>query len=229
MRRRLHLGLWTSFLISFWLARPALADGEQVGLVALARWEMHDGQLAVVAPLSGALTGKQKSMIEGGFTTVSQLTLLLPSEKDRDKLGDRPAFYSVRCTVKFDAWEETYDVARLDDQPRTALVKKLGEYGDLCLKADFRDAAVLERLMEKGGTVLAHLVVKQTSTEEASRIKEWLIQQQSGVMQSLFSHMLGELTLSQTLLVRVSVPPKPVKIEERVHLVPLKVDAENKG
>ena len=46
-----------------------------------------------------------------------------------------------------------------------------------------------------------------------ARIKDWLIQQQSGVMQSLFSHMLGELTLNQSIKVRVAVPAKPAKLE----------------
>jgi hypothetical protein len=206
-------------LASALCAAAARADDDETTLVATARWQMQGGKLSVVAPLVEALTPKQKTMIEGGFTTVSQLSLKLPPpgvdpSDARAGSDDRQPFASVRCTVKFDAWEETYDVARLDEQPRTALVKKLADYGDLCLKADVGETDVLGRLMEKGGTILAHLIVKQTSVEEAGRIKDWLIQQQSGVMQSLFSHMLGELSFNQTLIVRVDVPPKPMTVEE---------------
>lgn len=207
----------------------AYAQADDAALITLAKWELVDGRLTVVAPLSEALTQKQRSMINGGFTTVSQLSLRLPSLSGGDTATTTP-FYSVRCTVKFDAWEETYDVARLDDQPRTALVKELGAYGDLCLKAEIDEGGVLGRLIESGGTVYAYLAVKQTSAQEASRIKDWLIQQQSGVMQSLFSHMLGELTLSQTLVVRISVPPKPTAVIERVRQEEtIKVKVDKKG
>jgi hypothetical protein len=184
-------------------------------LAVSATWQVRDGNAAsIIVPLGGVLTSKQKDMINGGFTTVSQLTLRLPSagakERDDDEL---PGFYSVRCSVKFDAWEETYDIARLDDRPRTALVKDFTDYGDLCLKAEINRPELLQPLAAHGGTILARLIVKQTSNEEADRIKDWLIQQQSGVMQGLFSHMLGELSLNQTLSVRVSVPPKPATAE----------------
>jgi hypothetical protein len=183
-------------------------------LVALARWQVKAGRLQLVVPLSDALTPKQKSIIGGGFTTVSQLTLRQPKAgvEDEDE-EDMPVFYGVRCSVKFDAWEETYDVARLDEQPKTALLKEYAEYGDLCLKVEVSDPARLADYAKNGGTLLAFLVVKQTSVEEASRIKEWLVQQQSGVMQSLFSHMLGELTLNQSVRVKISIPPKPNGVE----------------
>lgn len=223
-----RLRAWACLILA--ASTPLLAEEERQGLIALGRWEMREGRLAVVAPLAEALTAKQRRMIEGGFTTVSQLSLRLPEDVQRDGIPVRPAFYSVRCTVKFDAWTDRYDVARLDSQPKTALVNTLAAYGDLCLRADVGETEVLGRLMENGGTILAHLIVKQTSPEEASRIKEWLIQQQSGVMQSLFSHMLGELTLNQTLLVRVSVPPKPAKVEERANQEDArKAKAETKG
>lgn len=225
---RLLFVMLTSVVLTS-VTRPVFAQADGATLITLAKWEMIDGRLTVVAPLAEALTPKQRSMINGGFTTVSQLSLKLPSQSGGDAESST-SFYSVRCTVKFDAWEETYDVARLDDEPRTALVKQLGDYGDLCLKAEIDEGGVLGRLVESGGTIYAYLAVKQTSAEEASRIKDWLIQQQSGVMQSLFSHMLGELTLSQTLIVRISVPPKPTAVLERVRQEEvIKAQADKKG
>ncbi len=195
------------------LASSASAQDNSV-LVALARWQMKGGQAQLVVPLGDALTPKQKSIIGGGFTTVSQLTLRQPTPGSDDADEDEmKLFYGVRCSVKFDAWEETYDVARLDEQPKTAIVKEYAAYGDLCLKAEITDPKRLTEYSKAGGTLLAFLVVKQTSVEEASKIKEWLVQQQSGVMQSLFSHMLGELTLNQSVRVKVMVPPKPTGVE----------------
>jgi hypothetical protein len=178
---------------------------------AAAKWTLNAaGSPELLVNFDNALSDKQRSMIEGGFTTVSQLTLKLPiSPDDEDRDAELPVAYDLRCSVKFDAWEETYDAARLDDQPRTAVLRTYPEYGELCLTAALANPNVVARIGPAGGVVLAYLIVKQTSQEEAGRIKDWLVQQQSGVMQGLFSHMLGELALNQTTKVRVLVPPKP--------------------
>lgn len=198
---------------------PARAANEGATLTANARWEVRKGakgpEVALVVPLSGALNQKQRNMIDGGFTTVSQLTLRLPiGQGDEDEVDNLPVFYSLRCSVKFDAWEETYDAVRYDDQPRQELVKVYDEYGEMCLKAELGGANLIARMGPSGGLIIADLVVKQTSQDEAAKIKDWLIQQQSGVMQSLFSHMLGELSLNQTVRVRVIVPAKPLGLEQ---------------
>jgi hypothetical protein len=210
------------------LSHPAIAQDATV-LSTVARWELDAKEPAIVIPLAGALTEKQKNIITGGFTTVSQLSVRLappkleegtiPDEDDGDDDAPLPALYRIRCSVKFDAWEETYDVARLDESPRTGVVKEFGAYATMCLTASIRLAdlevrTLAERLPRSGGTLLVYLAIKQTSPQEAARIKDWLIQQQSGVMQGLFSHMLGELTLSQLVKVRVTVPPKPDKLDD---------------
>lgn len=207
----LLLGLSTAAAIARGAGAAEAAPGT---LIAQAKWRMRGDRVAIVVPLADALTGKQKDMIDGGFTTVSQLTFRLPAASGKDKDDDeQPPFFGVRCSVKFDFWEGTYDLARLDDKPRTALVKTFGEYGDLCLMAELDRQDLVARLAPNGGTIIARLSVKQTSAEEGEKIKEWLIQQQSGVMQGLFSHMLGDLSLNQTLRVKVSVPPKPSVVE----------------
>jgi len=186
-------------------------------LSATAQWTIPKGQAdaTIVVPLGDALTQKQRSMIEGGFTTVSQLSLKLPIARDDERNdADLPVFHSVRCSVKFDAWEETFDVARLDESPLTATVKAFADYGQICLNAQLQNPNLLARMALSGGVILAYLVVKQTSQEEAGKIKDWLVQQQSGVMQGLFSHMLGDLSLSQTLRVRITVPPRPKDLKD---------------
>jgi hypothetical protein len=211
---------------------PALAQDATV-LSTVARWDLDAKAPTIVIPLAGALTEKQKNIVNGGFTTVSQLTVrfappnleegTIPDEDEGDDDAPLPPLYRIRCSVKFDAWEETYDIARLDDSPRTGVVKEFGAYATMCLTASIRLADVeartpVQHLPRSGGTLLAYLAIKQTSPQEAARIKDWLIQQQSGVMQGLFSHMLGELTLSQLVKVRVSVPPKPDKLDDGVNV-----------
>jgi hypothetical protein len=211
-----------------------------ISILSLGHWELVDGKPQVAIVLADLLTPKQKSMLTGGFTTVSQLSLMLPDEQQLRKIESLEdvhgltAFYHVRCSVKYDAWLETYDVAKLDDSPQTGIFKELGQYGELCLNVDLAYGSstgskdVLDRLSANGGTVLASLVVKQTSQDEAEKIKEWLIQQQSGMMQGLFSHMLGELTLQQSLMVKISVPPKP-QLTEKNTPVKSKLGKKNLG
>jgi hypothetical protein len=45
--------------------------------------------------------------------------------------------------------------------------------------------------------------------DEASKIKDWLVKQQSGLMQGLYSHMLGDLQLGGRSEVTLDIPPRP--------------------
>jgi hypothetical protein len=57
-------------------------------------------------------------------------------------------------------------------------------------------------------SVQATMAQAVPQASEALKIKDWLIQQQSGVMQSLFSHMLGDIALHQTHVVNIRVPKR---------------------
>lgn len=189
------------------LAQPVSAQDEVV-VVVIARWVTTALGDVLVIPFSDALTEKQKNMITGGFTTVSQLTVRMPGLNT----GESPAgeVFNSRCTVKFDAWEETYEIVRVKDaEPKPVISREFKDYATSCLTGDVTDSIVVGKLAERGGLLQAQLMVKQTSADEALKIKEWLIQQQSGVMQSLFSHMLGDISLYQTHAVNIRVPPKP--------------------
>jgi len=191
-----------SFLLGS--ALPLLAD-EGRSTVVTARWIKRDGQLTLSVPLTEQLSAKQKSLIESGFSTYSQLLIRQPATKGSAS-KEAQEIYRLTCSVKFDAWEERYDVVRLDGLPEAAIVKESSDYAELCLTARLEDAARLAPL-RAGMSVIATLFVQQASQEEAKRVKEWLIQQQSGVIQGLFSHMLRELTLSERIDVLVKIPP----------------------
>lgn len=210
---------WLALAISL-LALPqnAAADPNKTSdQPALASWQGNAHTPSLVIPLAGILSDKQRNIITGGFTTVSQLSLYLaPTDDDEQSKPNEealgPPLTQVRCTVKFDAWEETFDVARLDRTPRAATFKNFSEFARLCLTAswspqDSSDPKLSLRLRQSGGVLFAFLTIKQTSPEEAARIRDWLIQQQSGVMQGLFAHMLGELMFSQSVSVRIDLPP----------------------
>jgi hypothetical protein len=173
--------------------------------------------------LTRLLSSKQVRIIEGGFSTVTQLIIhhnrkrdlnLSPDADDEsDEELEKSLLIPLRqvgCSVKFDAWQETFEVIRLLDQTAKVnsvpvVVKTIDDFGDLCLTTEIELDKSLSPLAANGGEILATMIVKQTSLEETSKIKEWLIQQQSGVIQSLFSHMLGELTLQQTVRSRLSI------------------------
>lgn len=184
----------------------AQSNTQRPVVVVVAQWIPSEDGDTLVIPLADALSEKQKNMITGGFTTVSQLSIHMPSDRD----GTRQAeIFNSRCSVKFDAWEETYEVVKIKDsvtQPH--ITRNFSDYSASCLTGDLIGAKTLEKLAPHGGNLFAQLSVKQTSTEEAEKIKEWLIQQQSGMMQSLFSHMLGDIALQQTQLIHIQVPPK---------------------
>jgi hypothetical protein len=192
-------------LLGIFIATFARADDAQV--VTLASWGKNLDAEALEISVRDQITKKQKSIITGGFTTLSQLSLKLQNPNG-GAVSTEP-FFVISCSVKYDAWEEYFDVAVIADTPKTALLKSFDEYAALCLHAELLEAEVLKKFAPSGGTVVAELAVKQTSIREANQIKDELIKSQSGIMQQLFAHMLGELVLSQSLSVRVSIPPHP--------------------
>ena len=214
-------------LVSFVaLGNPAQAQAEDAKVVlVVARWEMTEKGAVLVIPFSDALTDKQKNMITGGFTTVSQLSVRLPGYNTGSQPG---VIFNSQCSVKFDAWEETYDIVRVQSEnPKPFVSKDFTEYADACLTGDIRNTSIIKRFETQSGYLQAQLTVKQTSAEEALKIKDWLIQQQSGVMQSLFSHMLGDISLHQTHVVNIKVPKKtetsePATKQQQPSAVPTK-------
>jgi hypothetical protein len=194
-------------LLTVALGHEAIAQAQDAKVVlVVARWEMSENGAVLVIPFSDALTAKQKNMITGGFTTVSQLSVHLPGQNSGEQPG---AIFNAQCSVKFDAWEETYDIVRVESENSVPFVSKdFTDYARACLTGDIKDQSINKRFDAQGGYLQAQLTVKQTSADEALKIKDWLIQQQSGVMQSLFSHMLGDIALHQTHVVNIRVPKR---------------------
>ena len=202
----------TFALIPIWM--PALLYGQsgtetaQGTIVSTATWVRHDQQKIVKAKFHELLSNKQRSMINSGFPTYSSLSvaILNPGETSiSEPEVVRRAVYQIDCSVTFDTWEERYDVERLTGQVGHQEMKSFENYSEECLTGYIADSANTDKLAD-GGLLVATLVVKQTSPEETIKIKAWLVRQQSGLMQGLFSHMLGELALNAKANVIVRVP-----------------------
>ncbi len=149
------------------------------------------------------LTERQRKLIDSGFTTYSELEVrsIELANKSTLKIPE----FKLRCTVKFDAWEEHYDVARIEKNVDTTLVKSFSDYSERCLTLSVK-ATSLDKTIKQGATIIISMQVNQMSPEKSQAIKGWLVRQQTGVMQGLFSHMLGDLNLSERTLVKVNVP-----------------------
>lgn len=185
-------------------------------------WQKHETELVMNLSLAELLTPKQRQMIEGGFTTFSQLSFFAVDGQgriDRDQ-----EVFQIRCSVKYDAWEEEFDVVKMSSKPQTKLLRSFDTYAELCLQGWLSQTVMTDAALGPSSGLVAELSVIQTSIEEEKKIKEWLISQQSGVMQTLFSHMLGELSLHQKLTVKLTIPDIP----ETMGSGPLK-PAKDKG
>ena len=67
----------------------------------------------------------------------------------------------------------------------------------LRLQVSLRDPAILDQLASGQRLLVASLVFDQISAQKEEKIRQWLVEQQSGVMRGLFANMLGELKLSE--------------------------------
>jgi len=190
-------------LITLLVAAPLLAQSTPVR-TTVGTWKESDGKRVLVIEIFPHLTPRQTSLINSGFSTFSMLTVKEAKKQDSEKAEDVLA--KISCTVKFDPWQEWYDIARIDTTVQTSVAKEILKYADLCLNVRLSDGVALNNLAATGGDLIATLLLDQISVEKASEIKAWLIRQQSGVMQGLFSHMLGALKLSERIDIVVQVP-----------------------
>lgn len=160
-----------------------------------------------------ALSVQQRKLIASGLSTFSHFEI-----QSRDQEGSTALLFVAECTLKYDLWEEKYELQQLAELSRPP--QNLNDYGELCFRAQLSSRSSLARLLEPGSTLEIRLDIAQVSASFASDIRRWLIEQQSGVMRGLFAHMLGELRLSETVRLTLKVPPPPLApLQPRKELV----------
>jgi hypothetical protein len=175
---------------------------------ATAKWSTTTPKTLTVN-ISDLLTPAQREIVNSGFST---FTLFALSDK---KIADQEALPEMRivCSVKYDTWEEKYQLIKVDPAPtQTSIAKDYKAWADECLAYTVRGGSIIDSL-SKGGTLQGILQIRQSSPNEAAKIKNWLVRQQSGFMQGLYAHMLGDFQFKGTVHITISVPS--ISLDER--------------
>ncbi len=160
---------------------------------AVAQWQIDGNFERIMINVSKSLDKKQLSTLKSGFSTFSRLVVILePKESEASEL------FQMACTVKFDFWEEKFELVRLESDPKAIIVDSFDEYSKSCLTAEITSTHAIELIMSGRAKIKTTLQIEQISIEKASKIKDWLISQQSGMMKGLFTHMLDDMTQSNT-------------------------------
>lgn len=167
-----------------------------------ARWEQNKDRISLRISVAETLTVQQKKLLYSGFSTFSHLEV-------RWLDGDirRSLMFISECTIKFDLWEEKFDLLHFLDRRKENTLQTFQQYTDLCLQADISSQSNIAHIASQGARLEVRLDISQVSNEFASDVRSWLIQQQSGMMRGLFSHMLGDLKLSESTATEVIAPP----------------------
>jgi hypothetical protein len=186
----------------------SLAD-EPRQATTTAKWS-PDGKESLTVSVSDLLTPAQRDIVNSGFSTFTLLAISTKKITDQEALPDM----RVVCSVKYDTWEEKYQLIKVDPGPtQTSIANDYKSWADECLTYTLKTDAFLDRL-NQGGTLNGILQIRQSSPDEASKIKNWLVRQQSGFMQGLYAHMLGDFQFRGTVRITITIPPKPIVVLE---------------
>jgi len=151
-------------LVTIILSFNALSITDKSMLVGIGSWKKSNSQDILVINLVGHLNPKQLTLINSGFSTFSQMQIdRLKEEEEEEKPESDAVLFKVSCTVKFDTWQERYDVARITNNPKAAVVKNFKDYADLCLTANITGLKNLKMLKNDGGDLKATLLIDQIS------------------------------------------------------------------
>lgn len=167
-----------------------------------AHWENSKDRQSLRINLAESLTEQQKKLLYSGFSTFSHLEVRWIDNDVR-----RTLVFISECTIKFDLWEEKFALLHFLELRKENSLKSFQQYTDLCLQADISSQSNIAQIASRGARLEVRLDISQVSNEFAQDVRSWLIQQQSGVMRGLFSHMLGDLKLSESTQTVLVVPP----------------------
>jgi hypothetical protein len=166
-----------------------------------AQWDRGKGRSSLRIDLIDSLSEQQKKLLYSGFSTFSRL-----EARWLDSGISRSLVFISECTIKFDLWEEKFELLHFLEPRQENSLKSFQQYTDLCLKAEISSQSNIAQFASQGALLELRLDISQVSNEFAQDVRSWLILQQSGVMRGLFSHMLGDLKLSESTQTLVIVP-----------------------
>ena len=110
------------------------------------------------------------------------------------------------CTAIYDTWDEIFDVVKLSPRQRSKKTNSLKEYGNFCLRYLIPLSSSITALIGKREKLPATVLIEQISEKQSDNIRNWLVQQQSPLIQNLFSHMLGKFKLEKQLKFAIRLP-----------------------
>lgn len=147
--------------------------------------------------LRSILNKKQKKIITSGFSTYSHVRFIISGNETLNQQTE------IACTIKYDTWEEQYQLIKIAADSKVTLSASLDDFNKTCLSFNIVNPELIAQFLSGKVEISASLSIEQISSSQAKQIKSWLIQQQSDVMQGLFSHMLGDLTLSNNTKIKI--------------------------
>jgi hypothetical protein len=174
-----------------------------------AHWDQSKDRPSLRINLADSLTNQQKKLLRSGFSTFSHLEVRWLNNGAR-----RSLVFISECTIKFDLWEEKFELLHFLESRKENSLQSFQQYTDLCLHADINSQSNITQFASQGARLEVRLDVSQVSNEFAQDVRSWLIQQQSGVMRGLFSHMLGDLKLSESTQTVLVIPPLTAEAEK---------------
>lgn len=177
------------WLIFFWLMERSHAEPKIPSVL----WRHSPPSLTV--SISPFVSVKQRELLESGFNTFSEVKV-----STADPMKQQ---IHVPCTVKYDLWSESYEI--LTTHKLSA--KTFDHFAQTCLEFRLTDPGDLELIAEKGIELGVELSLLQVSPEQSQEIRNWLVKQQTGVVQSFFAQMLGDFDLNETVRIKMVVPP----------------------
>ena len=211
---------WTFILLSMGLlsGRRAFAE-EPSTATTTAKWDMTQPLKSLSINVSDLLTPAQREIVNSGFSTFTVFTVSgkltengTPSDKESEMSNsenDAHQEFRLACSVKLDTWEELYQIIRIDPAPvQTQVSQDYKTWSNECLHLSISNQDALNR-MSNGGTLSGSLQIRQSTPDEGAKIKNWLVRQQSGFMQGLYAHMLGDFQFKGLIKIIIQVPPRP--------------------
>ena len=197
--------LWQALMVALCADGMALHAKDKPVAVHRATWETSVAGLTLIIDARELITPEQREIVNSGFST---FTLLGVSERQL-RTEDAPIDMRLICRVKYDTWEEKYHTTKIEPLPVGDFSgTSLQSWSNECLRYRVVNPALLREL-KNGGNLYAILQVRQSSPDEATKIKNWLVKQQSGFMQGLYAHMLGDLQIGGRTEILIEVPPAP--------------------
>ena len=161
--------------------------------------QTKDGRFLAI-PFLKHIPQDQINIIKSGFSTFTRIEVKIPMNETYISL------HNMDCTVVYDTWDEVFDLVKLSPKQASKRVNSLPKYGKQCLRYMIASGSALDSLVGSSKKLPATVIIEQISEKQSNNIRSWLVDQQSPLIQNLFSHMLGKFKLEKRLKFGVRLP-----------------------